>query len=225
MAVESTPLDPALCAPSQNRFTPNVTNRFFPLPVGQKWFLVGPEDQATVGLRITVREDKEAFFHGRHTVYTRVVEEREWNDVNANGSIDRGEPLNEVSINYFAQTREGTVCYFGEHVNSYENGKVAGHEGSWRADSPGNAPGIFMPANPTPGMTFQQEFAPGIAEDQVTITGTGSVTVPAGTFVDTITAQEFNPLENATDSKVYAKDVGTIVDDTLELVRVRYARP
>ena len=66
-------------------------------------------------------------------------------------------------------TEQGTVCYFGEAVDIYENGAIVSHEGAWRADDPGNAPGIFMPADPQEGMTFQQENAPGVAMDEATI--------------------------------------------------------
>jgi hypothetical protein len=90
--------------------------------------------------------------------------------------------LIEISRNYFAQTEAGTVCYFGENVNIYEDGRVVSNDGSWRADGrrglPGLAPGIFMSASPKPGMHFQQEVAPGVAEDEATIVGTGSVATP-----------------------------------------------
>jgi hypothetical protein len=93
------------------------------------------------------------------------------------------------------------------------------HEGSWRADDPGNAPGIYMPAAPRPGMSFQQEVAPGVAEDEATIGRSGTVRVPAGTFRDTIAVEELNPLDGDTSFKVYARGVGLIIDDPLELIR------
>ena len=217
-SAEGMDLDLALCAPGQNSFTLVIDNPFFPLPVGQRWVLLGEEDGQTIGLQITVLNKKNTFFAGAQKVTTRVVEEREWEDTNGNGLIDADERLREVSLNYFAQTQHGTVCYFGEDVNIYANGVVVSHQGSWRADSPGHAPGIFMPAAPTAGMRFQQEAAPGIAEDEATIIGSGTVEVPAGTFPDTIRVREFNPLDGDKGYKVYARDVGLIVDATLNLV-------
>jgi hypothetical protein len=83
------------------------------------------------------------------------------------------------------------VCYFGETVDMYEDGVVVSHEGSWRADEPGNAPGVFMPARPKPGMKFAQEVAPGVAEDRARIVARGfTITVPAGTFTTTIRVSE-----------------------------------
>ena len=217
-AKPTTELDPSLCAPGENTFSLVIDNSFFPLAVGPQWVLQGKEQGQTIGLRITVLDETETLFSGRRAVTTRVIEELEWEDANANGLVDSGENLREVSLNYFAQTQDGTVCYFGEVVDIYEGGIVVSHEGSWRADTRGNAPGIFMPAAPEPGMTFQQEFAPGIAEDRATIVRSGTVTVPAGTFADTITVRDFNPLDGSRSTKVYARDVGLIRDDTLELI-------
>jgi hypothetical protein len=180
----------------------------------------GTEQGRTIGLRITVLNETEAFYSGRRTVTTRVVEELEWEDANENGLVDDGtENLIEISRNFYAQTQDGTVCYFGEDVDIYEAGVVVSHEGAWRADDRGNAPGIFMPADPQPGMTYQQESAPGIAEDQATVVRRGrTVTVPAGTFENTITVRDFNPLDGSRGTKVYAPDVGLIVDGPLDLI-------
>ena len=69
-------------------------------------------------------------------------------------------------------------------------------------------------------MTFQQERAPGVAEDQATIVRTGrSATVPVGTFENTIQVGDFNPLDNSRGTKVYAAGVGLVTDDSLELIR------
>ena len=41
------------------------------------------------------------------------------------GKDDEGEELIEISLNYFAQTDAGTVCYFGETVDIFdEDGHV-----------------------------------------------------------------------------------------------------
>jgi hypothetical protein len=141
-------------------------------------------------------------------VTTRVVEEQEWED---------GE-LIEVSHNFYAQAGDGTVCYFGEEVDIYEGGQVVSHEGAWRADDPGNRPGIIMPAAPRTNVRFQMEDAPGIAEDEGTIVGTGPVRVPAGRFTETIRVREFNPLDGGKGYKVFAANVGLIVDEPVVLV-------
>ena len=74
--------------------------------------------------------------------------------------------LVERTADYFAQDGKGRVWYFGERVDDIENGKVVGHEGQWLAGKNGAKPGLFMPAKPRVGQVFEQERAPGVAEDR-----------------------------------------------------------
>ena len=219
MAVGAKPgeeLDLALCAPGENTFSLTIDNAYFPLPVEQGWLYRGKEQGQTISLLITVLAETERLYRGQNAVITRVVEEVEWEDANTNDMADPDE-LIEISRNFFAQTQDGTVCYFGEEVDIYEGGEVVSHEGAWRADDPGTAPGIFMSANAQPGQTFQQEVAPGVAEDRATITRRGDYSVPAGAFADTITVRDFNPLDGSRSTKVYARGVGLVSDGALEL--------
>jgi hypothetical protein len=196
-------LDIAMCAADQGGFSETSTNPYFPFQNGSQWIYDGEEEGIPIHLEITALNKRETV----GGVTTRVIEERE----SANGT------LSEVSRNFFAQTSDGTVCYFGEEVDIYEDGKVVSHEGAWRGDQAGNAPGIIMPASPKPGMKFQFESAPGVAEDQGSIVGTGPADVPAGRFTETIGIREFNPLDGGRDFKVYAAGVGLIIDGTLQL--------
>jgi hypothetical protein len=183
--------------------------------------LLGQGARTDHRLQVSVLDATETLYKGRNKVTTRVVEETEWEDSNANGAIDAGEALIERSLNYFAQTQDGTVCYFGEAVDIYENGVVVSHEGAWRADGPDNAPGIFMPATAEVGISFQQEVAPGVAEDRATIVATDlTVSVPADTFEGAIKVRDFNPLDGSRGTKFYAPDVGLIVDGPLQLVQL-----
>jgi hypothetical protein len=230
-APQAPPLNPDLCAPDQHTFTSDVDNAFFPLPVDRVWVYTGKEQGQTIGLRITVLGRTESFYSGRNKVETLVVEEREWEDADGDGEVDDDEFVIEVSLNYYAQTQDntetpqnegGTVCYFGEDVDIFHDDGTVTHDGEWRADGAENhAPGIFMPADPEVGMTFKQESAPGTAEDEATIIRSGrSVTVPAGTFTDTITVRDFNPLDGSKGTKVYARNVGLIQDGPLGLLGI-----
>jgi hypothetical protein len=157
-------------------------------------------------LRITVLNETEVV----GGVRTRVIEEREWEDGK----------LFEVSRNFYAIAPDETACYFGEEVDFYEDGKIVSHQGTWRADAPGNQPGIIMPADPRLGTTFQMEHAPGIAEDEGTIVGVAqTVRVSAGQFTETIHVREFNPLDGGIGFKSFAEDVGLVVDGPFELMR------
>lgn len=199
------PLDIAVCAPDAGPFTLAIDNPFFPLPVGLKLVLEGDDGGATVRLEITVLDETETVAG----VETRVVEERETED---------GE-LVEVSRNFFVQAPDGTVCYYGEDVDIYDGGEVVSHEGAWRAGEGTNRPGIIMPAAPAVGQVYDQESAPGVAEDFATITAIGAtVEVPAGTFTDTVLTTEGSHIEPGTSDKAYARGVGLIVDDAVRLL-------
>jgi len=199
-------LDASACAFGQS-FTLESLNEYFPLEVGSRWTLAGEEDGALIEVETRVLNKTEVV----GGVRTRVVEEVERED---------GE-LVEISRNFFAVTANGTVCYFGEEVDIYEDKKIVSHEGAWRADAPGNFPGIIMPANPTPGTTFQIEGAPGVAEDFAKIVGGGSAEVPAGPFPETIRVRDTNPLTGDVGTKVYARFVGLIIDRPISLVSYR----
>lgn len=193
--------------PPPDEFTTTIDNRYFPLPVGRRLLLKGEESGTPVTLQVTVLDETEIVGE----VTTRVVEEREWED----GA------LIEVSRNYYAQSSDGDVWYFGEAVDIYEDGKIVSHEGAWRAYESGNQPGVFMPGDPVVGMQFQQERAPGIAVDKAIVVGIGqTIEVPAGTFENTLQTYDWNPLESGTlgDIKAYAPDLGIIIDGPVELV-------
>jgi hypothetical protein len=199
-------LDIAICAPSAGPFSADIDNPFFPISVGTQWVLEGANDEgAPVRLVITSLEDTELVAG----VTTRVLEEREWED----------DALVEVSRNFFVQTQDGTVCYYGEDVDIYEDDEIVSHEGAWRAGVNGALPGIVMPASPRVGQSFKQEFAPGVAQDEAELVAAGdSVTVSLGTFTDTIRFEESSPLDSGTSDKVYARGVGLLIDDEVERV-------
>ena len=203
----ATTLDIIVCdAAAGGPFSLIIDNEFFPLVVGEQLVLEGVEDGELIHVEITVLKETEDVAG----VTTRVLEEAEWVD---------GELL-EISRNFFAQAPDGTVCYFGEDVDIYDNGVVVSHEGEWRAGVGGNLPGIFMPGNPQLGDVYANEFAPGVAEDQAEVIDFGEeIDVPAGIFDDTLTIEECNPLEDAEkDIKVFVRGIGLGIDGPAELI-------
>lgn len=196
-------MDIGVCDPDSGTFTSDIDNPYFPLPVGQQIVLEG----GGLLVRITSLDEVRTVAG----VETRVLEEYE--------EID-GRVV-EISRNFFAQAEDGTVCYFGEEVDMYdENGDVTSHGGAWLADGRRNLPGIFMPGSPQIDQAFQQEVAPGIAEDQSKIVALGERTeVPGGTFEDTVIMLDRDPLGGGEDRKVYAAGIGLIVDEAAEMTR------
>jgi hypothetical protein len=168
----------------------------------------GVEDGKKGKLIITVTDQTEPV----DGIDTRIVEEREWSD---------GQ-LAEVSRNYFAVDKTtNDIYYFGEDVDVYKDGKIAGHEGGWRSGKNGAHYGLFIPAKPTVGQKYYQEIAPKEAMDRAQIESISeSVSVPAGKFEKCVKTEETSPLEpDAKEYKLYAPGVGLLVDGGLKLVK------
>ena len=144
-------------------------------------------------------------------VETRVVEDRE----TKNGA------LVEVTRDYYAiDSVTNDVYYFGEDVDAYKNGKVAGHEGAWLSGVKGAKFGLMMPGAPRKGQKFFQEQAPGVGMDRAEIVALGEkVATPAGAFEDCVHVVETSPLEKGLkDHKWYRAGVGQVKDGKLVLV-------
>ena len=123
--------------------------------------------------------------------------------------------VTEDTEDYFTQDVDGNVWYFGELSKTFENGDLTSLEGSWRAGVSNASPGMIMPAAPTVGTTYRQEFALGTAEDAAEVLSvTGSATVPATSCAGTcLVTREFSPLEpNADEQKYYAPGIGMILE-------------
>jgi len=199
-------LDIAVCDPANGPFSLEIDNEWSPFAVGTHLVLEGTEDGTLIRVEVDVLDETEEVAG----VTTRVVTETEFED----------DELVEVSWNWFAQAPDGTVCYFGEAVDSYENGELVDSEGEWRAGEDGAQPGIIMPANPQVGDAYFQEYYEGVAEDMGSINGFGEVIdVPAGQFDDTMTVMDFSPLEGCgAEKKVYVRGIGIAIDEVAELI-------
>jgi hypothetical protein len=184
----------------------DITNDYLPLRVGCTLHYEGQSKDGLETLDIAVTSQTRTVMG----IQTRVVTETH----RLNGQIV------EVSQNYFAQDNQGTVWYFGEFSQTYENGVPVNSAGSWEAGVGDALPGIIMEANPQHGDQYFQEFAEGVAQDQAQVMSlTDSATVPYGTFGSVLRTKEWTRLEPASrEKKFYAPGVGLIIDDNLQLV-------
>ncbi len=208
IAATAIEVDVAECAFGHQFTITQLQNEYFPIHLGRQWQLEGKKGRDLIQLTVTVLNETQDI----GGVETRVVEERE----TVNGE------LVEVSRNFYAENSDGAVCYFGEDVTIHPPDGGTSTEGSWRADDasdPNNPffPGIIMPADPRLKMRFQMEGAPGIAEDEGRITGSGQVKVAAGVYNATLRVREFNPLDGDVGFKTFAKGVGMIIDGDVQL--------
>jgi hypothetical protein len=134
--------------------------------------------------------------------------------------------LVEHTLDYYSQRKDGSVFYMGESVDDYKDGKIVGHGGEWLAGKNGAKPGLFLPAKPKVGQKFEQERAPGVAEDRSTVVAVGrEVTTPAGAFSDCIKTRDFAPLDSQVEFKFYCRGPGLVREQAsrtkVDLIRYR----
>jgi hypothetical protein len=182
--------------------------KYFILKPGYQLILEGVDEKDTVKLVVAVLNQTQKI----GDVETRVVEEKE----TVNGRII------EISRNYYACCRQtNSVFYFGEDVDIYEDGKIIGHGGSWRADSGNAQAGLMMPGIILLGAKYYQEMAPGTAMDRAEIISYDETShTPAGNFENCLKTEETTPLEpQDKEHKYYAPGIGLIKDGELLLTK------
>ena len=193
-----------------------VTNPYQPFQPGAVKVFDGRKDgkpSVLVDLYLTTTR---TFRVGAADVAAHILQETEF----SNGAVV------EISQNFLAQADDGTVFYFGELVNEYENGAVTSHEGSWLIGGPtmpgdptdtGNAamPAVFMPASPQVGSTFKPEDLFPIVDETDEVKAIGlTVGTPAGRFGRAIRVVETTQLGDKPETKWYGAGVGVLKGKT-----------
>jgi hypothetical protein len=125
--------------------------------------------------------------------------------------------LEERTLDYYAQDKEGNVWYFGEDTAELNpDGTVRSTEGTWLTGRDGALAGVFMPADPQVGQSFRQEYYKGQAEDHFRVLDLmASVHTPGATSDQALLTMEWTPLEpNVIDHKYYVRGIGTVLEQT-----------
>jgi hypothetical protein len=191
---EKVDLDPA-------DFTTRIDNPYWPMKPGSRWVYRETDSEgAKQRVEVTVTRKTKRIAIG--------VEARVVHDVVS----EDGEPV-EVTDDWYAQDSEGNIWYLGEATTEYENGEPASTAGSFEAGVDGAQPGIIMPAEPEPGMTYRQEYYAGEAEDKGEIVSLDEqAEVPAGHYPNVLMTKDLNPLEpRVLEFKFYARNVGPVL--------------
>ena len=123
--------------------------------------------------------------------------------------------LEEDTLDWYAQDRDGNVWYFGEKTAELDkDGKVTSTAGSWEGGVDGAQPGIVMLAMPQTGDSYRQEYYAGEAEDLAAITAlTGSINVMGVDYsgADVLVTEEWTPLQpDARERKTYVRGLGIV---------------
>ena len=176
-----------------------ITNSWFPLARGSVYVYDGQKDgkQARDVMTVTGRTKNIA------GIRAAVISDQ----LSLNGV------LAERTTDWYAQDRRGTVWYLGERTAELNaKGRVTSTEGSFLNGRDGAKGGIFMPANPQVGQTFQQESFKGQAEDHFRILDlAASISTPAVSSTNAMVTEETTPLEpGIVDHKYYVQGIGTV---------------
>jgi hypothetical protein len=194
---EPVQLDPA-------DFTTEIDNPYFPIvPGSRRVFRETDAEGAVRRVVVTVTNDTKTIIG----IDARVV-----HDV-----VTEDGQITEDTYDWYAQDSDGNLWYLGEDTKEFENGKLKSTEGSWEAGVDGAQPGIIIPANPQPGMTYREEYYTGQAEDGAEILSlTAHADVPYGVFDDVLQTRNFTPLEpDLVEEKFYASGVGPVLEITV----------
>jgi hypothetical protein len=195
----------------------SITNPWFPITEVTQVVQLGEEGGDALRHEITLLpETKVVEWRGRkvETVVSQFV------------AYGDGRVL-EVALDYYAQSDDGSVWYFGEDVDNYEDGVVVDHDGTWLAGRDG-PPGMIMPAGPRVGDVYRPENVPGLVFEEVTVTAVDqTVPGPRGPVPGAIRVQE-RLMDGTLEQKVFAPGYGEFearVASEGELVTVALAVP
>ena len=179
-----------------SNFSHVVNNPYFPLVPGTTLVYNEKDGDILFERRVTVTHDTRMIMGVKCVIVRDLVME--------NGQVQ------EDTVDWYAQDKQGTVWYFGEASREFKGGGRISTEGSWEAGINGQ-PGIIMPAHPAPAVPYRQEYSPNVAEDMGQVVAVNeTVTVPFGSFAACVHTKEWSMLESGTEKKWYAKGIGEV---------------
>jgi hypothetical protein len=181
-------------------FVERIDHPYRPLLPGTRWVYDGVSDGERERTEVVVTADR------REIMGIDAVVVRDTTYV--------GDEMVAQSYDAYAQDRDGNVWFLGEDSKDYENGEVVCTAGSWEAGVDGAQPGIVMPAEPTAGDAYRQQYVAGEAEDTARVVRLGeSRTIGLGDYRDVLVVEEWSPLEpDVREEKYYAPGVGKIFE-------------
>lgn len=205
-----------------NSFPLATPNSFFPIQVGNTWAYADGDGVETIIVEVL---DKTKAIAGQTCIVVNDV-------VREDGKVM------EDTDDWYIQDDLGNLLYCGESSRDFvhpdgddpEEGELVSIEGSWKWDVDGGKPGIIMPATPTIGQVYRQEFALGTAEDAAEVVDDAYVygfgADPLDLFVPGVAVglmalceagcavtRDFTPIEPSVEElKFYAPGTGLILE-------------
>jgi hypothetical protein len=185
-------------------FSATITNPYLPLRPGNRWIYEGRTEDGLERKVVEVTDE------------TRVV--MGVTCVMVKDTVTLDGQLHEDTVDWFAQDRAGTVWNFGEETRKRADDGTFSPAGSWEAGVKGAQPGVVMPADPSPGAPYRQEYLPGEAEDMARVLSIDeSLQVPYGSYVQVVVTRDWSPLDpGVAEHKHYAPGIGLIREEAVE---------
>jgi hypothetical protein len=182
-------------------FSTNIDNPYWPMPVGSTWHVHVTNPQGESLQETITTEDK-----------TKKIADGVTARVSHDVVYTNGKPT-EITDDWYAQDAEGNIWYFGENTASLEKNGQWDRSGSFEAGKNGADAGIAMPAHPSVGLTYREEYYKGHAEDRSKVLALDQqVQALAGHFTGAILTDDTSPIEpDVSEYKLYAKGVGPVV--------------
>ncbi|MBZ0137420.1 MAG: hypothetical protein K8I27_13720 [Planctomycetes bacterium] len=200
-----------------------INNPMFPLMPGTSWNYVADTEDGTELIVVDVLAS------------TRVVDGVLCTEVRDRVYLDGR--LIEDTLDWYAQDDAGNVWYMGEIVVNYVYDEVTGlllstnNGGSWETNVMGALPGYQMPAVPTAGASYHQEYWAGEATDAgfVLRTDASVILTNNNSYTNCLQTVDWNPLDpTGLEYKFYAAGVGMIMEvevDGEEVVELTIMTP
>jgi hypothetical protein len=191
---EPVELDPA-------DFTTEIDNPYWPMVPGTRWTYreIDAEGQILEIVIVVTTQTKEI----ANGITARVVRD----------TVTQDGEIIEDTFDWYAQDSEGNIWYLGEDTAEFENGELVSGSGSFEAGVDGALPGIILPANPSPGMKYRQEYYKGEAEDNGEVLSIEEMAeVPYGQFQDVLLTKDTITIEpEVLEYKLYALGIGPVL--------------
>lgn len=148
---------------------PVLNNDFWGLRLGgpiSAVFFSESDDGCEVGESVVSGTTGVKFFGDPYDVNAVVIRDREWVSEECDGTY----VLVEDTFDWYAQDNGGNVWYMGEDTTAWDaDGDCLTSAGSWIAGEDDAEPGVIMLGDPQPGVSYQQEYFEGEAEDRAKI--------------------------------------------------------
>lgn len=183
-----------------SEFVPAADHLYFPMAPGQIWLYEGEEE----GMRL--REEV------RILPEVRTIANAPCTAVHQQVFLD--DVLVEVTLEWYAQDRQGNLWKFGEESWDREAGRFVASEDSWTADGAGVLPWMVLAALPAVGDLYRGG-PPGDEDALLVVSLSETAVVPAGVFLGCMELREVAPEgedEEDEDIILYAPGVGPVAE-------------